>query len=54
MKATHMPTQTAASVAIATKYGLIAKLLALLAAGGVGALLIAAVDPAEEIGRAHV
>jgi hypothetical protein len=37
----------AAGLAFAAKYGLFAKLGALLAAGAVGAVLIAAVDPAE-------
>lgn len=39
----------AAGLAFAAKYGVFAKLGALLGAGAVGAILIAAVDPAEAI-----
>lgn len=45
----HMPTETAAGVALAAKYGLLAKLAALMGTGALGAVLIAAVDPAEAI-----
>jgi hypothetical protein len=51
MGTTSMPEPTsstaAGAVAFAAKYGLLAKLGALLATGVLGAVLIAAVDPAE-------
>ncbi len=47
MRQLPMPTETAAGAIAAFKYGLFAKLGAILGAGVLGALVIAAVDPAE-------
>lgn len=49
MKDLTMPTETTVGVALAAKYGVLAKVAALLATGAIGALLIAAFDPAEAV-----
>lgn len=47
MKAHTMSAETTAAGILAAKYGLVAKLAALFAAGGLTAVMIAAFDPAE-------
>lgn len=48
MKANTMSAETTAGI-LAAKYGVLAKLAALLGTGAVGAVLIAAFDPAEAV-----
>lgn len=49
MKAQTMSAETTAAGILAAKYGVFSKVAALLTAGAVGAVLIAAFDPAEAV-----